>query len=213
MDILEYLQSTGKDGSSHTFDFIIAIAELDAARKALLPQPIDPEVQVIIGNKDIFAWIKSHGGTISSITLQRRKTEAIDMGLAIKYHRKRGSGDDIIITKKCIRVAQVIKKFTEEIAVAFADQQTPAPTQPIEAPPAPVIEAPPEPASQPEPVQEQIPIIEAPAETPVEVPAEPQTEEPVPAVAATEPQPVPEAPAETEIVPVTSTTLANSANP
>lgn len=118
MDILEYLQSAGTHGRNHSLDFIMALYAIYLERKGY------PDIdKVIISNKDVFDWIKMHGGSISNITLQCRKAEIVKMGLAVKSHRKRGAGDDLILTKKGIKIAEITKNFINDVAQAFIEDK------------------------------------------------------------------------------------------
>ena len=114
MDILEYLQSAGTHGRNHSFDIVLAVYDINFKRKKLNRN------EVIISNKDIFNWIREHGSTISNITLQYRKAELAEMGIVTKHHRKRGSGEDIMLTKKGFKIAEIMKKFIDEVAQVYS---------------------------------------------------------------------------------------------
>jgi repressor of nif and glnA expression len=114
LDILEYFQSAGTHGRNHSFDMILAVYDISLQRKKLNRN------EVIISNKDIFNWIREHGGTISNITLQYRKAELAEMRLVTKLRRKRGSGEDLMLTKKGLKIAETIKKFIDEVAQVYA---------------------------------------------------------------------------------------------
>jgi repressor of nif and glnA expression len=110
LEILAYLQGTGSHGSNHSIDFILALYEITLKRKKV------DRINPIISNKDILTWIREHGGTISNITVQYRKAELADMGIVTKHRRKRGSGEDIKLTNKGLKIGEVMKRFSDEIA-------------------------------------------------------------------------------------------------
>jgi DNA-binding transcriptional ArsR family regulator len=111
LEILTYLQSTGSHGSNHSIDFILALYEITLKRKKV------DRSNPIISNKDIFTWIREHGGTISNITVQNRKAELTEMGIVTKHRRKRGSGEDIKLTTKGLKIAEAIKSFIDEVVM------------------------------------------------------------------------------------------------
>ena len=42
------------------------------------------------------------------------------MGIVTKHHRKRGSGEDLMLTKKGLKIAETMKKFIDEVAQIYA---------------------------------------------------------------------------------------------
>jgi hypothetical protein len=104
MNISKYLQS-----GSHSIDVIIAVYEITMQRKT-------PECsEVVVSYKEIATWItKNCNGNISTIAYRERKTELLEMDLIAKIRRKRGSGDDIKLTDKGLKIAEITKKFLDK---------------------------------------------------------------------------------------------------
>ena len=125
MNILEYLQSAGVHGRNHSLDFLLAAYDITMQQRT-------PDCnEVIISFKDIVKWIASHGSSISTVTYQSRKDDLAEMGLLIKCRRKRGSGEDIKLSKKGLKIAEIMKKFVDNVTQAYIEKQAISMPQPL----------------------------------------------------------------------------------
>lgn len=116
MNILEYLESAGVHGRSHSLNFILAAYDITMQRRT-------PDCnEVIISSNDIQKRIANHGSHISTVTYQSRKRDLAEMGLLIKCRRKRGSGEDIKLSKKGQKIAEIIKKFVDNVTQAYIEK-------------------------------------------------------------------------------------------
>jgi hypothetical protein len=42
-----------------------------------------------------------------------------------KHRRKKGSGEDLKLTEKGFKIAEIIKKFTDEVAQVYSEERVP----------------------------------------------------------------------------------------
>ena len=117
MDILEYLQGVGVHGGSHSFDVLLAVYDTTMQRRT-------PKCnEVVVSYNDVLTWINNHGRNISTVAYQARKTELTEMGIITKHRRKKGSGEDIKLSEKGLKIAEIMKKFIDEVAQVYTEEQ------------------------------------------------------------------------------------------